>query len=1309
MILIILVLFLISPLFIYNLDISHNFKNHNDNKIHTSDVSGNDLYAERISTYIGGNKSLHKHSLLTNDTNILRKFDTSDPAFYKCNIFISASNGIQPALFPLPLTTRRIEENFATTFNSFSGFLYYGKDLSSTQAEQRAQRALEIIKRKFHIDIIRVNSSDGNFFPFIGYYPEWSVLLEELTTNIPKDGYWKAFDADRIMKTEYHSKNHLSISYALINNPDFFQEPIRMGNDQIDFNTGAATSPFLEVGGTQDTIDELTTILEENEDLFQNVSSLLGINETISDEDLEEITDNLSGFSMENDSHYAIIEVQYEGLKTGFSKVSQNEYIFELFDSLAYDEKDLEPSEKIYNNLMGASLSVLETNVLCSEITSITPKYSKFNSQLLDQLGLILYLANIDFDLETLENYSFELLFRDYAGLKRNYVNPVNLEDEFDIINFLPMLGFTGMDSYPGGILEPLEDYKLKYKIRDSEPNINLETQLIGENATYGAYREFDFNITAQNVGNETAWGVPTPIPITLDDIFPIMLYLEGGNPLYAEEFKDNIWTVVDNQYYEYDSLEEFFNFDKDPKIFSFDTFGDGATDYYSPNPLNITNLYPYNEKMNEVIDILASPGGYPTLIINLGISPDDLKSIFTNIYSVWNEENWKLESSEKISYISENYSIANLDSFTEFNSINFTIDAEENLPNIVVGDQYGSTTPKMALTNDNESWIILSEQEDLEQQVEIQFLASNETSIDLENHSIDRVSLEINLTDSAGGTQFEIFDFESEEFVNLQPYLSTIENQTRFYSIIKYNESINWIFNKPNQGDYTLLFRIRNQDSEQFNISIQNINIILEDRDINPYTIQSNLKHCSESENIRYYSYSNSITLSTENMASLVSYASITKNFAVVGEKTNYSLSIKNIGSETAHNISVEIPLPGIISNQKNFSIKDNHLLMEIEKLDPLDQVNIDFQFNIPNTGQFDETKIQYNSTSRINFENDSIKMLKSNPDYELFIASIDYIFEIPYLYVLDIGLNTSVSNPKINESFNITINIKNVAFPGSNISQINISMSDQYGDLERQDYGVVAFENILYHEIKSYNITLNKTDWKGYLYPAINFITNQDSGLIKIKNSNVLPLGFINFSITKIANLNEVEVGDTILINIEIKNEGTICIKNVNINDMLGFPQEGFSLIEGKLIFKINVLHPNQSLSFNYTIRANSQSLSTLQSASLEYYYLHQNTSYSNQLQIKVTLPNSTQYLFLLIPMSVALVLILSYGIYQKRRRQKMQEIQRNEMRILHLASRDSILKIDTSLKEFLTTNKTNHSLDKSSGSHGSVEVKK
>jgi len=68
--------------------------------INPSDIAGTDLYAEQINVFVAGNKSIIKQSLFTNDTSILPRFDTRDPAFYKCNVLFSVSNGITPEIFP---------------------------------------------------------------------------------------------------------------------------------------------------------------------------------------------------------------------------------------------------------------------------------------------------------------------------------------------------------------------------------------------------------------------------------------------------------------------------------------------------------------------------------------------------------------------------------------------------------------------------------------------------------------------------------------------------------------------------------------------------------------------------------------------------------------------------------------------------------------------------------------------------------------------------------------------------------------------------------------------------------------------------------------------------------------------------------------------------------------------------------------------------------------------------------------------------------------------------------------------------------
>ncbi|GAH92369.1 unnamed protein product, partial [marine sediment metagenome] len=152
----------------------------------------------------------------------------------------------------------------------------------------------------------------------------------------------------------------------------------------------------------------------------------------------------------------------------------------------------------------------------------------------------------------------------------------------------------------------------------------------------------FSYYISTENVGEITAWGIPTPIPIELNDYF---LLLTLGNQDIADEFQDTLWEVVRIEYpNQYESLEDFFNFDEDPRIFYFDTFGTGIYDTFFPNMLNLTNLSPYNEDIDNVIDIIVT--GYPQLISALailGLTPGELKDIFSNKYSIYNDDNWKL------------------------------------------------------------------------------------------------------------------------------------------------------------------------------------------------------------------------------------------------------------------------------------------------------------------------------------------------------------------------------------------------------------------------------------------------------------------------------------------------------------------------------------------------------------------------------------------------------------------------------------------------------------------------------------------
>jgi hypothetical protein len=233
-----------------------------DDNLNQSDVAGSDLYAEKINAFIAGNKSIIKQSLFTNDTNILSQFDSHDPAFYKCNVIISVSNGINPEIFPNILTETNIPSQYYVGFNNFVGFLFYNKDLNAQDAEMRAERALEIIKQKFKIDLIMVNVSEPNFFPFVGSCPNWDCFFEELVHNFPMDGYWSALDINRLTSQIYTQNHHLSSTFMLLNSLDFFEGDFDISTDQVNFNIESLDLSFLENLELQNLVDQLDTVLE---------------------------------------------------------------------------------------------------------------------------------------------------------------------------------------------------------------------------------------------------------------------------------------------------------------------------------------------------------------------------------------------------------------------------------------------------------------------------------------------------------------------------------------------------------------------------------------------------------------------------------------------------------------------------------------------------------------------------------------------------------------------------------------------------------------------------------------------------------------------------------------------------------------------------------------------------------------------------------------------------------------------------------------------------------------------------------------
>lgn len=1290
-ILIIVSLFPITDQF-YGLDKNRvnqtNVDNPEKDILSTNDVAGTDLYAENIEAYVVGNKSIIKQSLFSNDTSILPQFDTRDPAFYKCNILVSVSNGIVPEIFPNVITESEIPLQFGMTFNSFSGFLYYDEQLSESDVQIRAERALEIIKRKFEIDLIQISSSNPYFFPFIGYFPNWKVYIEEITGNLPMDGYWKALDVERLTSDEYINSKHLSSTLLLVNSLDLMEKDVLTSIDQIDFNLDSLDLSYLESFDVENIFEQFTNVISDYPAIFGNFSDLIGSNETDTGNGMTDLAEVFEGLSLSNQSYYTSLMIQYEGADGGITEVGKDEYQFNLWDALNYDGAPLRPSEKIFIALLGAFMSDIEINIMCTEITDMTPQYYDLYNFLLEQIDTILFYANVDFDIEMLEDYSLELFWVDYEGIKRTYVKPVNLNDPQDYINFLAIVGVQGFEGIPTGILNPISNFKVSYTSGYTEPSILITKDLIGSNASYGVYNPFSFNITAENVGNNTVWGVPTDIPITLEDAFALIIGPVGTLLGLDQDLYDAIWEIVRVEYSgQYSSLEDFFNFNEEPRIFYFDTTGAGFIDNYYPNLLNISNLYPYNEKMDNVITIMTS--SHQQLLDSLdtvGVSVNDLRTTFGNQESIWNDENWNIKPGERLSYEFSNFSIEAYDSFTPFYNYNFLIDEDfPNLPDVISGESIGNTTPQMALENDNESWNIESEEKFIGfHEIDIQFLFKNETAIDLKNNSLDRVSILINLTDISNNIFLEVFNYSSETFEDLSNYSSSETNSTLEYSFERNEGTLEWIFDPYTRENHSILVRMRGSDSNPFNISINNFDIQFSYRDVNLYQVLgSRIKYSSFSGNVEYTRRSNSITLSTYNMASIVTYGYLDKFNCAQGELLTYQLFMQNIGSESAYNINISLLVPGIPYQLNAFVLDNNTLTNIIPELKPKQKQQLNFSFYCPNSAMIRSVSIEYDNNETVSNLNST--GLMATPNDVFFSSPVDYINRFPFVKSIEIFVNSSNYHPQIGEFFNLTVGVKNSGLEGFNISSVTFFTTDQFGDLISYNQSF-TLSDIEYDQTQSFTLVLYKSDWKAYFYPAINQFKCPESRIIQIQKADPIILGIVNFTIIKSVDQTQIEIGDIVSVNITVVNTGTICIKNFSLQDIISFSGINFDLVDGNLVYDISCLHSGETLSFIYKVRAKNQALITLKPAFIEQYYLRKQTYQSNEIQMKVIIPKSLQYLFIVIPLLFVLIAIIVFLWQKYRYNAKKYERLRYEMALFKEASSTSVLNIKRTLKDYL-----------------------
>ncbi|MFX1314050.1 MAG: hypothetical protein ACFFHD_15800, partial [Promethearchaeota archaeon] len=608
-------------------------------------------------------------------------------------------------------------------------------------------------------------------------------------------------------------------------------------------------------------------------------------------------------------------------------------------------------------------------------------------------------------------------------------------------------------------------------------------------------------------------------------------------------------------------------------------------------------------------------------------------------------------------------------------------------LPAIISGFSIMGTNPYMALTNDEESWVIEAEEKYLDQyDLELVFLFQNQTNIDFTNKSLDGISISINYTGPFDVIEIDVFNYSAEEYQNINPYLTSRDNDTSIFSFTNLNGDLSWIFDPYAPNNYTIIIRIKGTDSNVFNVSINDFNIHFLYRDINEYRGQgSRILYSSMTGNVQYVRRSNSISLSTNNMSSIIAFSQLSNYNLRVGDLNTYTLHFQNIGTNIAQDINISILIPGIIQDNNNFTIKDNYLTYFLPKLAPLEEKEISFTFCVPNSESIFSTVIIYKDPKLIANLNSSELNAKPN---ELYLSAfVDYYNYFPFVHALEISLNSSNLAPSVGDLFNLSLNLKNIGPSPFSIDEINFTLGDQFGDLIYVSPNhSLSLKNIEFNNTRTLNFTVKKNDWKGYYYPSIAYIDNIDNRILQILSSTPIVLGNISFLISKSVSQNQIEVGDIITVNVTVINTGTICIKNIALSDIISFNQIEFKLIEGNLIKMIEHLEANETISISYKIKAKTQSLVTLKPASIEYYFLSKTKEISNQINVKIIIPTRIQLFFIFIPLLVSL-LILAYFLWRTHKyRTRKYEIQRSEMVLFKKGPRESILKIENTLKEQL-----------------------
>ncbi|MHA1727692.1 MAG: hypothetical protein ACTSWY_03055 [Promethearchaeota archaeon] len=1027
---------------------SPNNNHNNHNNPNSSDVSGSDLYSEQISVYLTGGASLIRQSFVTNDSNVFKSMDFNDPGFIDCSLMIAASNGITPKIFPKPVSNTIFSSENLFLFEPFFGFLYYNNSgISNKSISERAQRAFNIIKNAFDIQIIHLETEkeDNYFFPFIGYYPNWETMINIMFDNAPNDGYWGSVDTTRLKSKEYLENNHLSSVILMLDSINLLYDGINLSRKYFDFDITEFSLTFMESSGIMDIFSSTFGIMNIPSGAFTSL----------------DVNSFLSG-----SSKILISLLHYEGNEDGIERLEDNSYEFNLFKALNYNysrKGSLEPSEKIYISLIGAIMTEIDISVYSADIMDYYPLNFELSDNIIETVEEASFLIGEDLDLGQIENYSIASFWETTECISKLSSGIQNLEDQQDIMNLLSFLSFGNAPMIPTGILNPIDNFIVKYAINNSEPILKITKEYINHPFDMGIY---GLNVTVQNKGNITVYGKEIPNVIDFDQIIQI--------PSLINTFIQEVHPEV--------TPREFLSTDVNPRFFLVDTYGTGLYDTFYPNLNNTDALTFYNPVLAE--EIMNSSYNY--FFYSRGISEQerqDLADQMVSSDSVMNPNNWKLDPGEGFNYTVEN-TFGNY-SFKSFDAFNFTINADFE-PLLSYGTSSDSTNASNAQCMDLKYWNITSEQIGGNNYIQSLFSFKNSSNLDLTENNIDRIQIQssflTNISDFR--PQLEFFNYSIGNFGNFQTIpqenLETTNVSLIFSAFTNFSDYVNFSDNNP------LIFKITLITDEPLYLSLDCINLTIADRVLTQLSEQpAKVAYLSFYENNTYRVSSNDFIIITDHAPMLICEASLERYNSFPGEINTYYLDITNVGDETAKDVNISIQIPGKIYNAGNFTIGNGVLEYNVSSLISGDMVELMFEFYTPNSMFVPRAKIEYN-----NFK---IQVQDLEGNFKIVDGVIQWGSE---------G-EPSADRLSINESAG-EIQVISEQFNHKNVVEINDTQINETSSLVYSYLNNISSDSIEFWATlnSTGNLTVNFYDFNGTVGPNICF----NSGIIGIFNGSTM-----------------------------------------------------------------------------------------------------------------------------------------------------------------------------------------------------------